>query len=405
MSIPEYYGSGCYPMGPGYYGSASQPWRSGASSGPPREIGGRPIWQTAQQSLPRPSKLDKPLRAISVGPSMLRGGAEQWLAYLTRFLDPRRLQVVRAVVTVPEYVDPALVAELPIPIEIGQAEAIRRAAQECDVLLCWGLAVDELLGDCRAKLCVYVAHGDGDWTRDLLARSSRSIDHVVAVSKRVQQRVCNGYPTSVIHNGVDSSRLGRTSPRKVIREAHGFRDDDFVLGYLGRFSGEKQVDLIIRAVAQLPPNFKAMFVGWGFDREMLVNLAEKLIPGRYAFTAADSYLGDYYSAMDAFCLVSNQEGFALALLEAMMCGRPVVATAVGAVPEIIEDRVNGVVVAQDPRSIADAAQLLQRHPAWARGLAAEAKSFAEEHGHAVQMARQYEDLLESLWLERNSSAA
>jgi glycosyltransferase involved in cell wall biosynthesis len=342
----------------------------------------------------------RPLRVISVGPCLARGGAEQSLIYLTRFLNPQRVQILKAVVTNPDFIDPAFVADLPIPMEIGQADAVRRAADECDVLLCWGIELDQWLADHRPKLCVFVAHGEGDWTHMLLNNSARAFDHVIAVSHGVERRICNGFPTSVIHNGVDTSRLGRTRPREVVRQAHGFGPEDFVLGFLGRFSGEKRVERIIDAVAQLPSNFQALLVGWGPERPRLMELANERIPGRYAFVSATDYLGDCYAAMDAVCLVSDHEGFALVLLEAMMCERPLIVTPVGSVPEMIEHRVNGIVVDANGASIAAAAQLIHDHPHWARGMAAEGKAFAELHGHALRMARDYEDFFESLWLKK-----
>jgi glycosyltransferase involved in cell wall biosynthesis len=85
----------------------------------------------------------------------------------------------------------------------------------------------------------------------------------------------------------------------------------------------------------------------------------------------------------------------------MMCERPLIVTPVGAVPELIVDRVNGLVVAPTADAVRAAAERLHRHPAWARGMAAEAKAFADRHGHAARMARDYEDLLERLWAEKN----
>jgi UDP-glucose:(heptosyl)LPS alpha-1,3-glucosyltransferase len=145
-------------------------------------------------------------------------------------------------------------------------------------------------------------------------------------------------------------------------------------------------------------------VGWGPLRTQLLDLANERVPGRYAFTAAANDCGDYYAALDALCLPSAEEGYALVILEAMMCGRPVIATPVGCVPEVIEDRVNGLVVSGSPDSFAAAAALLRRHPAWADGLAAEGRAFAEEHGHARDMARRYESLLLRLWRERHPLA-
>jgi glycosyltransferase involved in cell wall biosynthesis len=164
------------------------------------------------------------------------------------------------------------------------------------------------------------------------------------------------------------------------------------------------VHAIIEAVARLPARFKALLVGWGRERPALMELANARIPGRYAFITAWDYLGDYYHAMDAVCLVSDQEGFPLVMLEAMMCGRPLIVTAVGCVPEVVRDRVNGLVVAGDPASISAAAELLDRHPRWAQGIGAEGKAFADSVGHARRMAREYEDLLHGLWQAKHGAS-
>jgi glycosyltransferase involved in cell wall biosynthesis len=125
-----------------------------------------------------------------------------------------------------------------------------------------------------------------------------------------------------------------------------------------------------------------------------------MIPGRYAFVRGTNDVGDYYGAMDAMCLPSEEEGFGLVVLEAMFCERPVIATAVGCVPELVRDRVNGLVVDGSADSIAAVARLLHRHPAWARGLSAEGRATAEERGHARTMAAAYENLFLRLWREK-----
>lgn len=347
----------------------------------------------------------RPLRVVHVGPCLMRGGAEQWLVELLRFLDPKRVQVLRSVAILSDGVDPTFAADVVVPIENGGAESVRRAARECDVLLAWGVPLDDLLDGVRPPLCVFVAHGDGPYTRELVGRSRRHADHFVAVSHRVRELACDGLPTTVIYNGIDTARLARTRPREEVRRALGFDPDDFVLGYLGRLSGEKRPGAVIEAVAGLPPNFKALLVGWGPLLGPLMDLANRLIPGRYAFLTATEYLGDYYQAMDAFCLLGSEEGFSLAMLEAMMSERPLIVTPVGAVPEVVVDRVNGLVVEPDAEAVRRAAGLLHEHPHWARGLAAEAKAFADLNGHAVRMARDYEDLLTGLWAGRDGKHA
>lgn len=346
----------------------------------------------------------RPLRVVHVGPSLAHGGAESWLLDLTRFLDPDRLRIERTIVADPDCIDPGFLGRLPIPHEVGGAEAVHRAAADCDVLMAWGLPLDEYLnGGPRPPLCVYVAHGEGLFTSSLLERSLRSADHVVAVSERVRRHACNGAAVTVIPNGVDAARLAATLPRDEVRRSLGIGPDDFVLGYLGRLAPEKQPELIIEAAAGLPATFRVLMVGWGPLLPDLMALANRRIPGRCAFVTATDYLGDYYRAMDTFCLPSREEGAPLALIEAMMCGLPPIATPVGIVPEWLIDRVNGLVVEPSAESIRSAAELLRRHPQWAAGLAAEARALADRHGHAAGMARRYEDLIARLWATRPAS--
>ncbi len=340
----------------------------------------------------------RPLRVTHVGQSLVRAGIENWLKGLMRFLDRRRVQVVKCIATAADEIDPSVAAEMGVPVEVGGADCVRRAARDSDVLLCWGPRdLGQWLAPVPPRLCVFVAHGEGYWTRQILEGCKPVIDHVVAVSRRVKECVADGLPTTVILNGVDQAHLARTRPAAAVRAGLGFGADDFVLGYVGRFSDEKRPHLLVDAVARLPAPFKALFVGWGPLGGRLLEYANARIPGRYAVVKATNDVGDYYAALDALCVPSAEEGFGLVILEAMLCERPVIATRVGCVPDLIVDRVNGLVVDGTPDSIRDAALLLRGNPAWARGLAAQGLADADARGQAREMARAYEDLLLGLW--------
>src|SRR5262249_17709361 len=158
------------------------------------------------------------------------------------------------------------------------------------------------LSDCRPKLAVYVAHGEGDWTRHILHSCAPVIDHVIAVSRRVAESLGTSLPVTQIANGIDAARLGSTRSRRAVRAALGFQPDYFVLGYVGRSANEKRPHVLVETVARLPRQFKALFVGWGPLRPWLLDLANERIPGRYAVTGAANNIGDYYAALDALCL-------------------------------------------------------------------------------------------------------
>ena len=314
------------------------------------------------------------------------------------------MAIERCVVTQSDHCDPDVVKTLGIPVVVGGMEAVREAARTSDILLYWGVALNNWLDDCRAPLCVYLAHGESHWTRQLLQNSSRVTDHTIAVSLRAQKAVCENYPSTVIHNGVDTARLASSRSRMAVRTKLGYRDDDFVLGIVARYSPEKRFELLIETIANLPPNFKMLAVGCGPRLPKLLQMANDLIPNRYAFVEAHTYLGDYYQAMDAYCMTSEHEGFGLVVLEAMFYGLPVIATRVGAVPELIQHGRTGFIVTDDAAEFAAIARELQFRPAWAKAVGREAQAFAQQHGHASEMAEKYADLLEQLWRDKFDAA-
>ena len=351
------------------------------------------------RSISRTPRLDEktPLRLIHVGPSFINGGVEQHAMSLAKFLNPQRVNFVKCLVTNSDRICPQTIALMPVPVEFCDPSEIHHAASECDVMLLWGDEYNEFLKPARPPLCVFVAHGETWWTAKTLENSARVVDHAIAVSPRVKERACSTIPTTMIMNGVDLAHLEQTRSRVTVRESLGFSPQDFVLGSVGRFSIEKQMPLLIEAVARLPRQFKLLLVGYGELRNELLQLANELIPGRFVFAATADYLGDYYRAMDAFSLVSEHEGFGLVVAEAMFCERPVITTNVGCVPDFIRDRINGLIVESTPDSSAMAARLLQEHPDWARGLAAEGRAAAELRFKAARMVLEYEDLLWKLW--------
>lgn len=346
----------------------------------------------------------RPLSVCHLGPCLYRGGSEQHLIDLARFLDPKRAVMRECLVTDPQKIDPCVVRSLPCPVRAVNANEIDAALQQHDIVLHWGLELDQFasVGSQRKSVNIYLAHGDSQWTQELLVRSAKHTDHVIAVSHKVVDGWKPKTPTTVIPNGIDTARLATSRSRKDIRRELGFGCHDFVVGFVGRLSAEKRPELLIKAIAQLPPQFKALIVGWGDMQGSLMKLANDLIPNRYAFRFADSYLGDYYQAFDAFLLPSVFEGFGLVILEAMFMGLPVLATPVGVVPEAIESMISGIVIKPCPDDIAQKLSLLRANPDWSRGMGTAAQKWAHEFGYARRMADEYANLFEQLVRARHS---
>ncbi len=359
----------------------------------------------AQAATPpvRVGSSDGPIRVTHVGPCLVSGGVEQHLLSLTRFLDPSRVVVHRCIVTQENLISREFCQRLGLPVVIGQQDAVRAAVVDSDVLLHWGLGLDQWLPEGPRPLCVFLAHGEEYWTRSTLMRSERVTDHVIAVSRRVQERVCDGFNSTMILNGIDTARLATTRSRSDVRESLGFQPHDFLLGIVARYSSEKRFEMLIETVASLPRNFKLLAVGYGPKLAEYLELANRRIPNRYAFVSAVDYMGDYYQAMDAYCMASAHEGFGLVVLEAMFHGLPIIATQVGAVPELIAHGESGLIVDGNPHAFAEAAKKLHTRRAWAKALGNEARQFAMQQGHARQMADRYMSLLERLVSEKRGA--
>ncbi len=333
-----------------------------------------------------------PLQIGYVGPSFNIGGVEQHLRALARFLDPARVVLSKCLVTDSSQLDTTSTWPLHVDVQACPKGKLRERVSDLDLVLVWGDSYDGCF-DPDGPTIVFVAHGDSWWTRKGLEGSAHVVHHVIAVSTGVQRHQCNGFPSTVILNGVDTSRLACCRVPGTLRQELGFDRRDFVIGTVGRMTREKQMHLLIEAVRLLPANFKLLLIGGGPRQNELLTLANERIPGRYAMLRVTEFLGDYYRQMDAFALVSEHEGFGLVIAEAMHCGRPVIATQVGCVPEVIEHRIHGVVVQPDPADICDAAMLIHQHPQWARGMAAEGKALAERRFHAKPMADAYARVL------------
>lgn len=144
------------------------------------------------------------------------------------------------------------------------------------------------------------------------------------------------------------------------------------LGVIGRLSPEKGCDVFLRAAASLQGRgvaFRGVFVGDGPERKTLEALAAELqLSGRIHFAGRQEDMRPVYQALDLLVIPSRSEGLPNVLLEALQADLPVVATSVGAIPEVLEPAGSGVMVAPgNPEQLAGGiAHALEnlRNPAW-----------------------------------------
>jgi glycosyltransferase involved in cell wall biosynthesis len=157
---------------------------------------------------------------------------------------------------------------------------------------------------------------------------------------------------------------------------------------------DKDPGLLLRAAAPLlGPDARLVFVGDGPLATSLHSMADEHPSGRYVtFLGARQDVPRLLTAFDVFALSSRTEGLPLALLEAMACGLPIVATAVGGVPDVVRDGISGKLVPHaDQMALRAALAQLQSHPDEAARLALSAQEESRRFSAAI-MTQHYLDL-------------
>jgi glycosyltransferase involved in cell wall biosynthesis len=186
------------------------------------------------------------------------------------------------------------------------------------------------------------------WPRRLIGFATRSAAAIVTVSAALAERlralgVADG-KLVVIPNGVDLARFV-LQDRVAMRRKFALPDGPLVMS-CGNLVAEKGHDLVLDALVQLPA-VRALIVGAGAERDALARrAAANGVEDRVRFLGErpQSELALLYAAVDALVLASSREGMPNVILEAMACGTPVVASAVGGIPEIVTDEAAGRLV-------------------------------------------------------------
>ncbi len=374
----------------------------------------------------RSTRRSGPLRLLFVVPDLGVGGAERHVTTLLPNLDGSRFAPAVLCIGQPG----ALFTDL---VDAGvPTRSLRRTKREApgaladlvremrrsrpDMVIVRGYNA-EGLGRIAARIAgvprvVVWVHNHGDITpRGWLRRTAdrlldRITDAYYGVAQAQTEYLVNdlGYPAdkiSIVYNGVDPDRFDPAARRDLALAAElGIGADDAVLGILAALRPEKDHATLLRAfrtVVDELSNARLLVVGDGTERARLEKLTAELgLTGQVIFTGSRSDIPAVLGLIDVITLSSYSiECFPMALLEAMAAGRPAVCTAVGGVPEMVEDGVTGYLVPpHDPAALADRYLRLLRDRGTARTFGAAARTAVETKFSLERSVRAAETALE-----------
>ena len=241
-----------------------------------------------------------------------------------------------------------------------------------------------LSGSARPPIVVHTFHGHilsgyFDPVRASMFRLlERGLAHVatalVAVSPEVRDELVRFgvAPSSkfvVIRLGIELEKRVHAEPglREESRRQLGVTPDRFFVGWVGRMTGVKRVDDVLVGFARLRElgvDAVLGLIGDGPDREGIERRAGELGIIRHClFLGYQEEVAPFYAAFDTVVLPSANEGTPVSVIESLAAGRPVVATRVGGVPDVVQEGVDGFLVETgDTEALAQQLAVLARDP-------------------------------------------
>jgi glycosyltransferase involved in cell wall biosynthesis len=229
----------------------------------------------------------------------------------------------------------------------------------------------------------------------------KKFNALAAVSDAVAHRLLAfGVPAEkikTIANGIDVKAFECAQPLPPLQDA-----GSTVVGMVARLDLQKGFEYLLRAareLCQMFPGLRIVIAGEGPDRSAIEEMIEQYgLQSSVVLAGQQSNMPAVYAAMDIFVLPSLNEGLPMTVLEAMAASKPVIATRVGAIPSVIQDGENGLLVApKDPEGLRNAIASLLNDPERRRRLGDQAHAWVSQNytseGMAVKYREMYEEVL------------
>lgn len=231
-------------------------------------------------------------------------------------------------------------------------------------------------------------------------------DKIICISDAEKQsaldkKICKEDKLQVIFNGVDIEAYENELHGAVKRKDLNIPKDAFVVGMVGRMSPQKAPDVFIKMAKKVKdevPNAHFIIVGNGNQEAEIRKYAEDngFSDSLHITGWVDNPMS-YVELFDVACLLSRWEGFGLALPEYMMAAKPIVASSVDAIPNIIRDGENGLLVeGDDDIGASEAVLRIYREAGLRDRLVAHGMEDVHSRFNARRVSEEHKKLLEQI---------
>ncbi len=306
--------------------------------------------------------MDTRINVLEVVGNAIVGGMENYLRRLVQRLPPERFAVT-CLLPFESQIAASLRASggdvmiAPMPPENPSWRSIQLACalvntRSIDVIhahMSNAHTLAGLAGSLCGKPVLATIHGREVTMGDLEVHRTTG-SHLMVVSRHTYfQALAIGVSSTQLHvipNGVDTQQFHPHGPHDVLQTELGLASGTPLVGFVGRLAPEKGPERFVRAawlIGQACPEVHFVMIGTGALLERVTELRAALgMERRIHLCGARDDLHRLYPSLALLMLTSHTEAMPLALLEAMACGVPVAATAVGGVPEVVQHELTGL---------------------------------------------------------------
>lgn len=220
----------------------------------------------------------------------------------------------------------------------------------------------------------------------------------VLIEELIKKNVLPASKTTTLTHTVYNFSKFNLIDKESVKSELGIDKKIKIIFFAGMLRKLKNADILIRSTSVLLKenyDLNLILAGSGYEKENLYRLAEKVNILKYVKFLGnidEDLLVKYYNAADVFCLPSRNEGLPNVIVEALLCGTPVVATKVGEIPRIIRDAENGYLVeTNSAQSLAKGLQnALERQ--WDRKFLRKSVSFLSVDNVISEYKKVYEEV-------------
>lgn len=358
------------------------------------------------------------------------GGVNRYIQMLIKYMDSNRFEHILACSQDYHEVDyknsPVFFEKIEMHREIGWNDinaiiAVRKVIRKYkpDVVYAHSSkagAIARIANIGMKNLCLYNPHGwafnmDCSPTRKRLYALIEKIeamfcDKIICISdaeklSALEKRICGEEKLKVIYNGVDIEAYEREPHGKIKRSDLAIPEDATVVGMVGRISPQKAPDVFVemaKLIKGKKPDTHFIIVGTGEKRDEIERyIRDNGLESNFHITGWVENPMSYIELFDIACLLSRWEGFGLVLPEYMMAGKPIVATNVDAIPNIIQTGENGILVeCNDPKGASDAVIKLCDDVALRSKILEKATECVHERFDVKRVALEHEQLISQM---------